>query len=102
MQQLRLLADDLTGALDTSAELVGTFGPLNVIWPTASIPADQGSFAIDTGTRELNSEQAFAIVQKLAPLLHGATIAYKKIDSLLRGPWPAELDACLRSGFWDA
>jgi hypothetical protein len=30
MQQLRLLADDLTGALDTSAEFVGVLGRLDV------------------------------------------------------------------------
>jgi D-threonate/D-erythronate kinase len=102
MQQLRLLADDLTGALDTSAELVGAFGPLDVFWPTVSVPRRQGSFAVDSGTRELASEQAFAIVQQLVPLLRGAAIAYKKVDSLLRGPWTAELDACLRSGSWDA
>jgi uncharacterized protein YgbK (DUF1537 family) len=102
MQLLRLLADDLTGALDTSAELVGAFGPLNASWSAVSIPAIQGSLSLDSGTRELSHEQAFAIVKKLAPMLEGATIAYKKVDSLLRGPWAAELDACLRTGFWDA
>jgi D-threonate/D-erythronate kinase len=102
MSSLRLLADDLTGALDTSAELVGKFGPLEVCWPE-SLPAPNGaSFAIDSGTRELSPDQAFAIVQDLAPRLAGATVAYKKIDSLLRGPWVAELDACLRTGLWDA
>jgi uncharacterized protein YgbK (DUF1537 family) len=100
MSSLRLLADDLTGALDTSAELVGQFGPLEVCWPS-SIPSDRSSFAIDSGTRELSSEQAFAIVRGLAPRLADATIAYKKIDSLLRGSWVAELDACLRTGAWD-
>lgn len=102
MSSLRLLADDLTGALDTSAELVGQFGALEVSWSASSIAPSLSSFAIDSGTRELSSEQAFAIVQNLAPRLSGATIAYKKIDSLLRGPWVAELDACLRTGFWDA
>lgn len=34
------------------------------------------------------------------PQLQGATIAYKKVDSLLRGAWAAELGACLRSGPW--
>jgi uncharacterized protein YgbK (DUF1537 family) len=97
---LRLLADDLTGALDTAAEFVGVFGPLDVRWPAAA--PDAASFAIDSGTREVGSDEAFAIVGKLAPLLDGATIAYKKIDSLLRGPWVAELDACLRGGRWDA
>ena len=57
---------------------------------------------IDSGTRECEADEAFAIVRELAPLLDGADIAYKKIDSLLRGPWVAELDACLRAGPWDA
>jgi uncharacterized protein YgbK (DUF1537 family) len=35
-------------------------------------------------------------------MLRGATLAFKKIDSLLRGPWTAELAACLRSGDWEA
>jgi D-threonate/D-erythronate kinase len=102
MQQLRLLADDLTGALDTSAEFVGALGPLDVAWRADAIADRHASFAIDSGTRELEAEQAFAVAQELAPLLRGAGIAYKKIDSLMRGPWTAELDACLRSGFWDA
>ncbi len=99
---LKLLADDLTGALDTSAEFVGLFGPLDVFWAIDAIPADRDRFSIDSGTRELGSAAAFAIVQELAPRLVGAAIAYKKIDSLLRGPWVAELDACLRTGHWNA
>jgi D-threonate/D-erythronate kinase len=98
----KLLADDLTGALDTSAELVGLFGPLSVIWSADAISAAQNGFAIDSGTRESGDDEAFATVRALAPLLDGATIAYKKIDSLLRGPWVAEIDACLRTGLWDA
>jgi D-threonate/D-erythronate kinase len=102
MSSLRLLADDLTGALDTSAELVGKFGPLEVCWPTSPVAPGQPSFAIDSGTRELPTEQAFEIVRELAPRFVGATVAYKKIDSQLRGSWVAELDACLRTGAWDA
>jgi uncharacterized protein YgbK (DUF1537 family) len=102
MSSLRLLADDLTGALDTSAELVGKFGPLEVCWSVSSIAPAQPSFSIDSGTRERAVEEAFAIVQELAPRLAGATIAYKKIDSLLRGHWAAELDACWQTGLWDA
>jgi D-threonate/D-erythronate kinase len=102
MSSLRLLADDLTGALDTSAELVGKFGPLEVCWSVSSITPAQSSFSIDSGTRERSAGDAFAIVQKLAPRLDGATTAYKKIDSLLRGHWAAELDACWQTGLWDA
>jgi uncharacterized protein YgbK (DUF1537 family) len=101
MGSLRLLADDLTGALDTSAEFVGQFDPLEVCWPS-SIAPDRSSFAIDSATRELPTERAFAIVRELAPRLADATIAYKKIDSMLRGSWVAELDACMRTGVWDA
>jgi D-threonate/D-erythronate kinase len=102
MSSLRLLADDLTGALDTSAEFTGRFGSLDVVWSAASLAPGTASFAIDSGTREQGPEQAFAIVRELAPLLDGAGVAYKKIDSLLRGPWVAELDACLQAGKWDA
>src|SRR5882757_7106579 len=102
MPSLRLLADDLTGALDTSAEFVGLFGPLDVFWSAASVPVNQDRFSIDSGTRELEANEAFAIARELAPILAGATMAYKKIDSLLRGPWVAEVDACLRTGLWDA
>src|SRR5215475_6730113 len=69
MPTLKLLADDLTGALDTSAELVGAFGPMPVVWTATSCSSAGQSFAI---------------------------------DSRLRGPWVAELEACLATGAWDA
>ncbi|MBR0693350.1 Hrp-dependent type III effector protein [Bradyrhizobium lablabi] len=102
MQTVRLLADDLTGALDTAAELAGRFGALDVVWDVDPARRIQASLAIDSGTRELVPENAATIVQALAPTLRDATVAYKKIDSLLRGPWVTELAACLRTGFWDA
>src|SRR5215831_8229247 len=102
MPSIKLLADDLTGALDTSAELVGLFGPFSVVWSAAAIPAGYDCFSLDSGTRECGADEAFAIVRELAPLLDGAGIAFKKIDSLLRGPWVAEVDACLRTGYWDS
>ena len=102
MQSLRLLADDLTGALDTSAELVGAFGPLDIYWSIDEVPADDASFVLDSGSRELDAAQAAASVRRLTPLLCGAAIAFKKMDSLLRGPWAAEIAACLQAGSWDA
>ena len=99
---LRLLADDLTGALDSSAEFTGLFGAITVVWPDSPVPDLKGSLSIDSGTRERDVPHAFARAMRLAPMLQGATIAFKKIDSLLRGPWIAELDACLRTGYWDA
>jgi uncharacterized protein YgbK (DUF1537 family) len=102
MLSLKLLADDLTGALDTSAEFVGVCGSLDVVWSADSLASDAPSLAIDSGTRECGALQAAAIVRGIAPRLEGADIAYKKVDSLLRGPWVAELEACLQSGLWDA
>ncbi len=95
---LRLLADDLTGALDTAAELTGLCGPVQVVWDRA--PIRPGGLAIESGTREASRDAAVARVRSLAPLLDGAGIAYKKIDSLMRGHVAAELAACLASGSW--
>ena len=100
MRSLRLLADDLTGALDTAAEFVGLCGPLGVAWAGALPPDVPASLAIDTGTREFDKVRAVAVVEGLVPLLRDSTIAYKKVDSLLRGAWAAELGVCLRSGYW--
>jgi D-threonate/D-erythronate kinase len=100
MTSVRLLADDLTGALDTAAEFVGLCGPFDVTWPDALSASSSPSLAIDSGTRELAKADSIEIVGRLAPLLGEGTIAYKKVDSLLRGAWAAELGACLRSGRW--
>ena len=98
VSRLRLLADDLTGALDSAAELAGLCGPVPVAWRAAAWP--DGSLALDTATREAGRDEAFARVQALAPALADADIAYKKLDSLWRGQAAAELAACLAAGGW--
>jgi uncharacterized protein YgbK (DUF1537 family) len=101
MTRLRLIADDLTGTLDTAAGFTGLCGPIPVAWPEI-LPAEApGCLAIDSGTRELSEEAAAGIVGSLAPRLRDADIAFKKVDSLLRGPWAAELAAVMRLGAWD-
>jgi uncharacterized protein YgbK (DUF1537 family) len=95
MTVLRLLADDLTGALDSAARFVPLCGPIPVTW---SLADRDGSFAIDTGTREVAPAEAIAAVTRHVNALAGADIAFKKIDSLLRGHVAAELSACM-TGF---
>ncbi len=90
---LRLLADDLTGALDSAARFVSLVGPVPVQWRTDDLPP---TAAIDAGTRDLDTAAAHAAIARLAPLLRGADIAFKKIDSLLRGHVAVELAACMR------
>ncbi len=97
---LRLLADDLTGALDTAAEFVGLCGPVEVRWAAGLPDVAPQSLAIDSGTRECAPAKAVEIVQQLAPLLRGAMIAFKKMDSLMRGAWSDELAACFGLGAW--
>ncbi|MCK8785733.1 four-carbon acid sugar kinase family protein [Roseomonas sp. NAR14] len=97
---LRLLADDLTGALDTAAEFVGLVGPVPVFWHGAVPEALPPGAAIDTGTREAGLDAALAAVGAAAPALRGGTIAYRKLDSLLRGNWAAEVAACWHAGGW--
>lgn len=100
MPSLRLLADDLTGALDTAVEFAGLCGPIEVAFADALPAAIPTCLAIDSGTRERSATDAVATVEQLAPLLKYADIAFKKVDSLFRGPWAAELAACFRLGHW--
>jgi uncharacterized protein YgbK (DUF1537 family) len=93
MAHLRLLADDLTGALDSAARFLPLTGPVAVTWQGRAI---EGSVAIDSGTRDLPAEAARARIERLAPLLDGGAPAFKKIDSLLRGHVAMELAACMR------
>ncbi len=104
MTTLRLLADDLTGALDTAAEFVGLTGPIHAFWQgarretaPAALPANA---ALDLGTREAGRDAAVAATLAAAPLLEGAGIAFKKIDSLMRGQTLPELAACFVAGRW--
>ncbi|HEX5325922.1 MAG TPA: four-carbon acid sugar kinase family protein [Acetobacteraceae bacterium] len=95
MASLRILADDLTGALDSAARFVSAVGPVPTYWkPPRVLPA---TAAIDTGTRELSRREARGVLHRLACLLDGADHAFKKLDSLLRGHAAIEIAACVTS-----
>lgn len=91
---MRLMADDMTGALDSAAGLVGVFGPLAVsIRPEVACPV------LDTNTREATAEEAAARVAgwagHLAP--EPGRLSFFKLDSLLRGNASNELAALARA-----
>lgn len=90
---LRLLADDLTGALDSAARFVPLVGTVPVLW---SGPVPQGTVAFDSGTRDLDASVVPGCL--MSGMLAGGDIAFKKIDSVLRGHVALELAAC-RAGF---
>ena len=102
-ESIRLLADDLTGALDSAAEFVGLAGhqPFLAFWHGALPSTLPMHAAIDSGTRELGTAAATTAVTKLASALVGSRIAYKKIDSLIRGPTIPEVAACFRALGWE-
>ena len=58
MMRLHLIADDLTGALDTAAQFIGATGPIPVHWRGLPRSATVSSIAIDSGTREPRREEA--------------------------------------------
>lgn len=99
MTRFRLLADDLTGALDSAAKFCPAFGAVPVGWADNSAEA---VLALDSATRESDAATAAARAAALAPALAGADLAFKKLDSLLRGHVAVEIAACLRGGKFDA
>ncbi|WP_182084042.1 four-carbon acid sugar kinase family protein [Aureimonas sp. ME7] len=94
---LRLMADDLTGALDSAAAFASPSMPVPVGWRSA-LAGRPGALALDTGTREVSAASAADIVRRLAGPFFSQSdaLAFKKIDSLLRGSEAEEIDAILR------
>lgn len=97
MTHWRLLADDLTGALDTAAA-----------WCTAQLavpvfldrpaPSTAPVQAVSTGSRDLPTAASTALLAASLDWLCQGERAYKKVDSLLRGNSLAEVAWLLRQG----
>ena len=96
MTPWRILADDLTGALDTAAAWAGRAGiPVFLDTPADSTSPVQ---VVATGTRDVPLGQ---LPDRLAPCLDWFTAsghAFKKVDSLLRGNTFDEVAWLVRSG----
>jgi hypothetical protein len=97
MTTVRIVADDLTGALDAAAPFAATAGPLPVLWEMPPNPRSRASFALDSETRDAKAPRTDWI-----EALRGGELAFKKIDSLLRGPTVDEIAACLAAGLFES
>jgi uncharacterized protein YgbK (DUF1537 family) len=97
MTRLLLVADDLTGALDSAASFCGRFGPIPIHFGMPDSPLGPQA-AIDLATRDAAPSIAATRSAAVAPLLAQADVAFKKVDSRLRGPWAVELAAAMRHG----
>jgi uncharacterized protein YgbK (DUF1537 family) len=96
--RLRLLADDLTGALDTAAQFTGALGAVTVRFRRDDWHGGEACLAFDAGTREADESYVSAEMWRLARFFAGADIAFRKIDSLLRGHPALELERSFRLG----
>ncbi len=97
MTRLCLIADDLTGALDTAAPFAVPAGPIPVYWTELPRSSSAASIVLDSGTREVGRDEARATLTRLVAGLPKAAdaIFYAKLDSLLRGHAGAEIAAWL-------
>jgi uncharacterized protein YgbK (DUF1537 family) len=101
--KLLILADDLTGAIDTSVQIselgISTRIITNTEVDLAAVVTSCSVLTIDTETRHKTPQQAeqliFQLVQKAVSA--GFSIIYKKTDSALRGNIGAELAALAKS-----
>jgi uncharacterized protein YgbK (DUF1537 family) len=95
---LLVLADDLTGALDSGVQFAEQ-GISCTVLPLIPLQRDEGETAvtvINTASRHLPSEEAAARVRDCIWLYRDVLCVYKKTDSTLRGHIGAELSSLMK------
>ena len=97
---IRMLADDLTGALDSAAMFAGR-GPVPVRLAMPAVPDDAPVSVISTGTRDTPPERLAARLAPCLAWLAEAGVSFKKVDSLLRGNALLEVAEAVRGGPYD-
>jgi uncharacterized protein YgbK (DUF1537 family) len=93
MVTIAIVADDLTGALDTAARWTH-FGLRTVVMLTDAALPDTPALAIHTASRTATAGQAYARAKIAGQRLRDRYV-YKKVDSTLRGNIGAEVDGLL-------
>lgn len=103
MERVLIIADDLTGALDSACAFAARGLPTRVILEPKELRqalADQGAqvLAVATGTRELSGAVAGQISEDICAQIQGFTgIVFKKVDSRLKGNIAVELAPLARA-----
>jgi uncharacterized protein YgbK (DUF1537 family) len=99
MKLWRILADDLTGALDSAAAFTGA-QDVPVFLKSPNSPASIQAWA--TGSRDVPAASLPGVLHACLPWFTApGTLAFKKVDSLLRGNSFAEVAWLLRHGGFD-
>ncbi len=97
MTEVRILADDLTGALDSAAAFAGEV-PVFLDLPERDVAPSSPVSVVATATRDVAIEALPGLLDPSLRWLGEAKIAFKKVDSLLRGNTFAECAYVARAG----
>lgn len=97
---LAAIADDLTGALDVACALATPRQPVRVSWQAATVPISK-AVVVTTDSRDLPEQEAVRRVKSVAAALSAERLAFKKIDSVMRGHPVAETHVWFRKGPFD-
>lgn len=102
VRTIRILADDLTGALDTAAAFAGRV-PVFIDRPPTpdNCSTDAVLAVLATATRDSPVETLPSRLQPALAWLNSGTVAFKKVDSLLRGNTFAETAWIAQHGGFD-
>ncbi|MDE2991587.1 MAG: hypothetical protein OXU21_11090 [Chloroflexota bacterium] len=95
MSQWAIIADDLTGALDTALQFRNAGRRTRVSTRDGTWPPDSQTMAMSTASRHLGASAAYDAVRGAVGAAAPGALIYKKTDSLLRGNIAAELQAAL-------
>ena len=101
--ELLILADDLTGALDTGIQFVTAGASTRVVldphYDLRQVDPDVQVLVVDTESRHIAQEDAAVLVRHIVQQAVGLAVPciYKKTDSALRGNVGAELGAALEA-----
>lgn len=101
-ENMIVLADDLTGTLDTAVQF-SEYGIFAMAFPTMKSffenETDADVYVINTSTRHLQAQEAYQSIFSLAKYIyeHGGCRVLKKTDSALRGNIGIELTAVLNA-----
>jgi len=97
-----VIADDLTGALDTAVRFQGADGVTVLLDPGDIDRVEARVVAIDTASRGCDAQRAHALMLEAAALVRrlDPLVTYKKMDSQLRGQFAHEIVAMLTAGSW--
>jgi uncharacterized protein YgbK (DUF1537 family) len=98
---LRIVADDLTGALDSAAPFASPAHPVRIGFSWGVAPVAH-RLSISTGSRDLSVDQSESVVEDLMQTLGVTappdTLWFKKMDSVLRGHPIRETVTAFRAG----